>query len=96
MSQHDVIEENETAPLIDPLVIQILEANATALAHTTNALIDGLQAQLDDERATVAAIRDQISMLLDGPWMPTPSAILRALWPSEKTLNRYRNERRTS
>jgi hypothetical protein len=91
MSEHE-----ETAPpLIDPLVVQILEANSTALAHTTNALIENLQAQLDNERATVAAIRDRISTLLDGPWMPTSSTIRDALWPSETTRNEYR-ERRSS
>lgn len=76
------------APLIDPLVVQILEANSAALAHTTNTLIDNLTAQLDEERATVAAIRDQIESLLSGPWMPTSDALRGALWPSKEAVRR--------
>lgn len=78
------------APLIDPLVAQILEANSRGLARTTNMLIDSLTAQLDEAQATNKAIREGIDALFAGPYMPTPAMVLSALWPPEEAIDRYR------
>ena len=79
-----------SAPLIDPLVAQILEQNSRNLAFTTNALIDNLTARLDEERAELAAVRDEIQRLLAGSWMPTSDALIRALYPAGSTINSYK------
>lgn len=75
--------------LIDPLVVQILQQQSADLAYTTNALVEGLQHSSDMYSATVDAIRDRIQSLLEGPYMPSPAALLIALYPSEAAINRY-------
>lgn len=78
------------APLIDPLVAQVLEANSKGLAWTTNTLIDNLTHQAETAEATLKAIREQIELLFSGPYAPSQNAVLRALWPSEEYIDRCR------
>jgi hypothetical protein len=79
----------DTPPLIDPLLVQILEANSNALNYTTNALIEGYKHSSETYCATVDAIRDHVHALLNGPYMPTSAALLSALYPSEEMISRY-------
>lgn len=77
-------------PLIDPFVVQLLEANSDALAYTTNKLLDAYKEQAETNQATLDAIRSHIDSLLSGPWMPTPDTLLRALWPTKELVDKYR------
>lgn len=76
---------------ISPLVASIITANATQLAATTNTLLDDLTAERDRLRAELDTIRVGVTELLNGPWMPTPDAIERALYPSRAAVDRFRN-----
>lgn len=40
--------------------------------------------------AELAAIRWRIRVLFEGPYQPSSSAVLSELWPSEDTVNDYR------
>lgn len=77
-------------PEATDLVIQIMQANASQAASTTNYLLDSLTEQVADSRATVDAIRARVQALLDGPYQPSADAIYRALWPGEDERALYR------
>lgn len=79
-------------PEASDLVIRIMEANANQAASLTNSLVDSLTEQLADSQAEVDAIRARIRHLLDGPYMPTPDAIDRALCPSADDRAFYRRD----
>ena len=81
-----------TDPPFTPLVADILTAMTSQTAAVTTTVIDNLTEQLADSQAEVDAIRDRIQALLDGPYMPTPDAILRALWPNEAERAMYRRD----
>ena len=68
------------------LALQLMAANSEGLAKTTNTLIDNLTHERDELRATLAAIRDRVSSIVEGQWMPTPHAITKALWPSDEEI----------
>lgn len=79
-------------PEASNLVIQLMQASRKEADWTTNTLIDSLTEQLADSHAQVDAIRDRIQGLLDGPYMPTPDAIIGALWPSPEIRAAFRQE----
>jgi chemotaxis regulatin CheY-phosphate phosphatase CheZ len=80
------------APEFSPLVGQVITAMISQTHDTTNRLIDSLTEQLSESQAEVDAIRAGVAELLDGPYMPTPDAIYRALYPSEAMRERYRRD----
>lgn len=94
----DQHEEHECAP-ISPLVATLVERMAQDTAHTTNALIGGLEYQEAHLRATLEIVRETILGLLDGPYMPMPQLIKKACYPPEKMIklrmyaNGYKKER---
>lgn len=90
MSERQESGKSPAPTLIDPLVARILEANSRGLAHTTNTLIDNLTHQAETAEATIRAIREEVELLLSGSYMPTPAAILKALWPSEEFIDHHR------
>lgn len=66
---------------IPPLVIQLMEQSRRDLAFTTDSLITNLTRQTRIQEATLILIREKISLLLSGPYMPGPRAIEEALYP---------------
>jgi hypothetical protein len=72
------------------LVLQLVQANADALNATNARLIENYKEQAELAQAELKAIREQIYMLLDGPYMPSAHMIERALMPSEEHVNRCR------
>ena len=72
------------------LALHLMGASAEGLAKTTNTLIDNLTAERDELQAELKAVRHGIELLLEGNWMPTSEALLRALWPSADMVDRYR------
>lgn len=70
--------------------LQLMGASSEALANTTNTLLDNLTAERDELRAEIAAMRHGVELLLNGQWMPTSDALLRALWPSADAIDRFK------
>lgn len=58
-------------------------------AYTTNALLDNYKGQAEKAEATLDAIRWKVEVLLDGDYMPTPTALLRAMWPSDDLIKTF-------
>lgn len=73
------------------LLAACVEQNARDSFYVTNQLMEGYEEERDDARAELAAIRDHVSGLLAGPYMPTPDRLLQALWPSKATVDQYRS-----
>lgn len=72
----------EPAPLIDLLVVQLMEQSARDAAFTTNALLDGYRRDAAIANATLNAVRAEIAALLDGPYAPSAARLYAALYPS--------------
>ena len=72
------------------LVVALMAQSQRDYAYTSGAVIESLQRDLNEARATLAAIRTEADVLLSGNWMPTPDAIREALWPSDKIIDEYR------
>ncbi len=81
----------ENLPM-SPLVADIITASLTQTQQVTTRVIDGLQADNADLRAELAAVRDGVTHLLSGPYMPMPGAIERALYPGKDAIAAYREE----
>lgn len=88
--------ENEMPETVPGLVVELMRQNAVDLAHTTNALVDGLTSERDELRATLDAVRTEIKVLLSSPWAPSSHALLNALWPDSETVNAYRPKKEKS
>lgn len=88
----ETVEDNFGDGAASALVIALIQQSARDTAHTTNALLNGYREDALTARATLAAVRDQVSMLLHGDYMPTPVALLRALHPSAAIVNSYRQQ----
>lgn len=78
----DADENSFDSPAID-LVFQIMEANSRALSSTTNQLMASYIDDLREARALVALIRNAVSDLIDGPYLPSAASIRGCLWPSQ-------------
>ena len=83
---------SDTAAVLTPLVVQILEANVRESQFITNQLLDGYRRDLAERTAELAAIRFEIMALLAGPWMPTSGAILQALHPTPALIAEFMME----
>jgi hypothetical protein len=77
----DVAEEKPV--LIDPLIADLMVAGMSQTHAMTNRVIENLTRERNELRAELTLIRDGLSDLLHGDFMPTPDAILRRLWPRE-------------
>jgi hypothetical protein len=75
-----------------PLVADIITAQFAMSRQMSQTLIDSLTAQNDEHLAELAAVRDGITRLLAGPYQPSASAILNALYPTDAVIARYRPE----
>lgn len=80
-------------PEASDLVIQLMQASQAQTAGITTSVIDSLTEQLADSRAEVSAIRNRIDALFAGPYMPTPDAVLAALWPDADDRERFRRDK---
>lgn len=85
-----VDEPAEVQPF-SPLIGQIFTQMFKDSHFTHNAVIEGLQNALDDRDAELSAIRQGVSMLLSGPYMPNPDAIRRAVfYPDKELIDEYK------
>ena len=74
------------------LMIQIMQQSARDAAYTTNELLAGYQREAQEANATIEAIRRRLQELMTGDYMPTPYAVLQALYPSRERIERYMPE----
>jgi len=82
-------EVQQDAPF-SPLVADILGAKAGQTASVTNQVMDNYQAQIESLEAELYAIRQGVSVLLSGPYMPMPEAIRRAVfYPAQELIDEY-------
>jgi hypothetical protein len=79
-------------PPISPLMADIVTSLFDQSHATTNRIIENLEKQLDDARATLDAVENGILALVSGPYMPTPGAITGALYPPADIVDRYRKD----
>lgn len=75
-----------TAP-VSPLVAELITAGLRMTHATTNQLIDNLTADLAEARAELDAVRTGVNDALDGPYMPQPDTIRRALYPPKAMID---------
>lgn len=74
-----------------PLVADILGAMASQTAAVTNQVMDNYQRQIEDLEADLYAIRQGVSLLLSGPYMPMPEAIRAAVfYPAQNLIDEYK------
>lgn len=73
--------------LLDPLIASLMEASMAQTHAVTDSLIDSLTHRAKRAEAQLQIVREVVTALLDGPWMPTPDAIRSALWPSRETVD---------
>lgn len=81
-----------SGPPFSPLVADIISASLSMTQNVTQRVIDSLTEQLAEANAREVAVREGVMALLDGPYMPMPAAIERALYPSAALIARYREE----
>lgn len=81
--------ENSVPGEAAALIASLVQQNARDLAYTTNTLLDSYRQDALVAQATLLCIREVVSGLLSGDFMPTPAAIERALYPSERLVGLY-------
>jgi hypothetical protein len=73
------------------LMAQLVERNADSLNHTTNTIIDNLTEDNANLKAELHAVRWKIQNLLKGQYMPTPNAIMDALYPGKYLIDKFKD-----
>lgn len=73
-----------------PLIADILTAQRTETARVTSLVIEGLTRDLETERARRRAVQARVLALLDGPYLPHPATIERALFPTDEIVDAFR------
>jgi hypothetical protein len=74
------------------LALLLMQRNATDAQWTTNALVESFQNSTQKAEATLRAVRAQVEELCSGPYAPSTAALMRALWPSEATVEYYTDQ----
>lgn len=83
-------KQKEDERPISPLVAQIIEANLAQSHETTNMVIEGLQKDLEYEKARSDAIVSGVLKLISGTYMPTTGALHNALYPTDDLIELFR------
>lgn len=84
---------NDRVPDPTGLVGALIQKNYNDYAATMNSLTEGYKRDLDVAQAERDIIRADISAVFDSPYMPSPSAVLAFLWPSEERVKALIEER---
>lgn len=72
--------------VVPTLVVQLMQQSQRDAAFTSNVLIDSLTRETRKQEATLLLIREDMAMLLHGPYMPSAAAIEAALYPSRERV----------
>lgn len=78
--------DTEQPIMLDQFLADVLTASARNTANASNAALKAQVISYYIERTTVERIRERIEALLDGPYMPMPSAIRWALYPNHEQI----------
>lgn len=69
-----------------PLMAQIIQASMSQTAATQQAVIDGLQQEVDQLQASLILIRSEVEELYSHPWNPRSFHVLGALYPDRYAI----------
>ena len=75
---------------VPALALELLRGTAEAASYTAQQLAEAYQRELATAQATLAAIRGEVQRLLDGPYMPSATALLSVLYPPNVVVSKYR------
>lgn len=75
--------------VFSPLVAAVITAQFEIARSANTRLIEVLQANLAEALAQLDAVRAGVSVLFRSPYMPTPDAVLTALWPSREAVQAF-------
>jgi hypothetical protein len=76
---------------ISPLVARLIMANHESYTAVVNSQVEHLERTIADLRAELAAIRYRVEELFVGPWTPTESAVMQAVfYPDAGLMGRLR------
>jgi hypothetical protein len=82
-TEHYGVEAEDLADVDDSataLIINLMQQNANNAAHLSNNLMEGYKLDYEKALATIAQIRFNVENLFASGYMPTESAIIRALY----------------
>lgn len=80
-------QDQPFSPLVGAIFTQMFEQSASI----TTQVMDNYQAQVEVLEAELYAIRNGVSLLLSGPYMPMPDAIRRAVfYPDKELIEEYK------
>lgn len=89
-SEPDQPQEGPLSGGAGELLAAIVSQNVRDAAWTANTLIDSYREDAERNAATIEAIRAHVMDLLDGKYQPSGAAIVRALYPSDATVEAFR------
>jgi hypothetical protein len=72
------------------LIANLLSASLEQTHNVTNRVIENLESEVIYQKALVKVIRHRIESLLNGNYMPTPNAIIDALYPGEYVIDKFK------
>ena len=75
------------------LIATLTQANADELAYTTNALLDGYRRAAAEAQIELELIRKVVENLFYGPYQPSQSAVLDALYPNYQVVEELAKQR---
>jgi hypothetical protein len=90
------VAETDAEVQLSPLVASVISASLKMTHDVTGRLVDSLTEQVAVAHAREAAVEWGVCALLDGPYMPTPAAIVRALYPDADLIERFRDDKQAS
>lgn len=84
----------ETAPDLKSFefLMAVMAASHNETMTVTNWVVDAEKQRADRAEATLDLIRNRIIELLDGPYMPNPYLLEKALWPSDQAIEQQMKE----
>jgi len=91
MTDPEPLEDDELDDAIS-LIAQLIQANYNQYAASSQSLIDTYEEQARRLQATLNAVRDGVEHLFSGDFMPTPHAVMKALYPPKHIVDVFMDE----
>lgn len=71
------------------LMATLMETSQKQTQHLTNEIMMGYRDDYHRAQATLECVRSRVTHLFAGDFMPTPTAVIRALHPSEDDIKEW-------